>query len=64
MDWRLRDMVAVEDLREGLTGKLLWWLIDHEIMDGKGFKEVRDCFAESVEETEEHIPLGLDLQFC
>jgi hypothetical protein len=33
-------------------------------MDGKGFSEVRDCFAGLVEEAEEHIPLGLDLDLC
>jgi hypothetical protein len=64
MDRRLRDLGAVGDLREGLTGKLLWWLVDHETMDGKGFKEVRDCFAELVEDAEDHIPLGLDLDLC
>jgi hypothetical protein len=64
MDQKLRDMGAVGDLREGLTGKLLWWLVDHESMDGKGFDEVRECFAELVEEAEEHIPLGLDLDLA
>jgi hypothetical protein len=58
------DLGAVGDLREGLTGKLLWWLVDHETMDGKAFKEVKDCFAELVEGTEEHISLGLDLDLC
>jgi hypothetical protein len=33
-------------------------------MDGKGFSEVRDCFSGLVEEAEEHIPLGLDLDLC
>jgi hypothetical protein len=33
-------------------------------MDGKGFDEVRECFAELVEEAEEHIPLGLDLDLA
>lgn len=61
MDRRLRDMGAVGNLRDGFSGKLLWWLVDHEDMDGKGFNEVRACFAELVEEAEEHIPLGLDL---
>jgi len=64
MDRRLRDMGAVGDLREGLTGKLLWWLVDHETMDGKRFDEVRDCFAELVEDAEDHIPLGIDLDLC
>jgi hypothetical protein len=64
MDRRLRDMGAVGDLREGITGKLLWWLVDYETMGGKDFIEVRDCFAGLVEEAEEHIPLGLDLDLC
>jgi hypothetical protein len=64
MDRRLRDMGAAGDLREGFPGKLRWWLVDHETMDGKWFNEVRDCFAELVEEAEEHIPLGLDLDLC
>ncbi len=64
MDARLRDMGAVGDLKEGIAGKLQWWLVDHESMDGKGFDEVRECFAELVEEAEEHIPLGLDLDLA
>lgn len=39
MDRRLRDMGAVGNLRDGFSGKLLWWLVDHEDMDGKGFNE-------------------------
>nr|POE60991.1 hypothetical protein CFP56_64700 [Quercus suber] len=64
MDARLRDMGAVGDLKEGIAGKLQWWLVDHESMAGKGFDEVRECFAELVEEAEEHIPLGLDLSLA
>lgn len=64
MDARLREMGAVGDLSEGLPGQLLWWLVDHEMMDGKGFKEVKDCFRELVEDAEETIPLGLDLDLC
>jgi hypothetical protein len=64
MDEKLRGMGAVGDLTEGLTGKLQWLLVDHEMMDGKGFNEVRDCFGELVEEAEEYIPLGLDLDLC
>jgi hypothetical protein len=72
MKQRLRDMGATDDLQDGairdvqddVTGKLLWWLVDHENMDGKGFHEVRECFAELVDEAEEHIPLGLDLDLA
>jgi len=64
MDRTLRDMGGVGDLREGFTGRMQWLLVDNEDMDGKGFKEVRACFAMLVEETEELIPLGLDLDLC
>jgi hypothetical protein len=64
MDQSLRDMGAVGDLEEGIAGKLVWWLVDHESMDGKSFQEVKECFAELVEEAEEHIPLGPDLDLA
>jgi hypothetical protein len=61
---RLRDMGAAGILEDGLTGKLQWWLVDHESMNGKRFQEVRDFFAELVDEADEHIPLGLDLDLA
>jgi len=64
MQVRLRDMGAKGDLKEGITGKLLWWLVDEVSMDGKGVRECRECMRELVEEAEEHIPLGVDLDLC
>ncbi|CAM5999589.1 unnamed protein product [Sphagnum balticum] len=64
MQGRLRDMGAKGDLKEGITGKLLWWLVDEVSMDGKGVRECRECMRELVEEAEEHIPLGVDLDLC
>ena len=64
MEERLRDMGAKGDLKEGITGKLLWWLVDEVSMDGKGVRECRESMRELVEEAEEYIPLGLDLDLC
>lgn len=64
MDATLREMGAVGDLKEGIAGALQWWLIDHTEMDGKSFTDVRDCFQDLVEDAENTIPLGLDLDFA
>jgi len=64
MDERLRYLGAVGDLKDSFAGKLLWKLVDHESMDRVGFQEVRNSFAKLVEEAEEHIPSGLDLDMC
>jgi hypothetical protein len=39
-------------------------VVDEVSMDGKGVKECRECMRELVEEAEEHIPLGVDLDLC
>ena len=57
-------MGAKGDLKEGITGKLVWWLVDEVSMDAEGLRECRECMGELVEEAEEHIPLGMNLDLC
>ncbi|KAI9739855.1 MAG: hypothetical protein M1818_004911 [Claussenomyces sp. TS43310] len=63
MDAQLRANGATGDLRAGLAGKLRWKLVEDERLAGASVPQVRQAFADLVED-EEALASGLDLDMC